>query len=54
MAMNKSTQFVFLRKNERQSGKDIAKRTRISKARIAVTVLSVMSTLALQFELMST
>ena len=47
-AINRSTQFVFLRKKPRQSGKDIAKRRMISRAKMAVATLSVISKSALR------
>ena len=47
-ARKRSTQFVFLRKKFRQSGKDIAKRSIISRAKMAVATLSVISRSALR------
>lgn len=46
-AKNKSTQFVVFRKNDLQSGNDIAKRTIISIANITVAIVSVMPALTL-------
>ena len=40
-ARNKSTQFVFLRKKDRQSGKDITKRRMISTSKIIVATVSI-------------
>jgi hypothetical protein len=45
-AKKRSKQFVFHLKNDRQSGNEIANLTTISTAKMAVAMVSLMSTLA--------